>query len=73
MSELGIFLWLTQAPNTSMQISRNKGATKKASKKKKVHEKVFFFFLLFGKKAIFYLKMGAPPKQIISHKSIHWY
>ncbi len=36
MSKLEIFLWLTQAPNTSMQISRNKGATKKASRKIKV-------------------------------------
>ncbi len=56
MSELEIFLWLTQAPNTLMQIFRNKGATKKASRK-----------------AIFYPKMVTPPKQIISHKSVHWY
>ncbi len=33
MSKLKIFLWLTQALNTSMQISRNKRATKKASGK----------------------------------------
>ncbi len=33
MSKLEIFLWFTQAPNTSMQISRNIGATKKASRK----------------------------------------
>ncbi len=33
MSELETFLWLTQVPNTSMQISRNKGATKKTSRK----------------------------------------
>ncbi len=39
MSELEIFLWLTQ----------------------------------FGKKAIFYPKMVAPPKQIISHQCIRWY
>ncbi len=41
MSEMEIFLRLTQAPNTSMKISRNKGATKKASRKI-VHDKVFF-------------------------------
>ncbi len=40
MYELEIFLWLTQAPNTSMQISRNKGATAKASRKM-VHDKAF--------------------------------
>ncbi len=58
MSELEIFLWLTQAPNTSMQISRNKGVTKKVSRKM-VHDKVFL--KLSGKKAIFYPKMVAPP------------
>ncbi len=51
MSELEICLWLTHAPNTSMQISKNKGATKKASKKM-VHGKCFF--KLFGKKDICY-------------------
>ncbi len=40
MSELEICLWLTQAPNTSMHISRNKGDTKKASRKM-VHDKAF--------------------------------
>ncbi len=64
MSELEIFLWLTQAPNTSMQISRNTGATKKAYRKM-VHDR--FFFKRFGKKVIFYPKMVAPIKQIISH------
>ncbi len=43
MSKLEIFLWLTQAQNTSMQKSKNKGATKKASRKM-VHDKAFFFF-----------------------------
>ncbi len=69
MSELEICLWLTQAPNTSMQITRHKGATKNASRKM-VHDKVFF--KLLGKKAIFYPKIVVPPKQIISHKSVHW-
>ncbi len=64
-----IFL-LIQAQNTSMQISRNEGTTNKASRKM-VHDKVFF--KLFGKKTIFYPKMMAPPKRIISHKSVHWY
>ncbi len=40
MSELEIILWLTQAPNTSMQITRNIGATNKCSRKM-VHDKVF--------------------------------
>ncbi len=31
-----------------------------------VHDKICF--KLFGKEAIFYPKMVAPPKQIISHK-----
>ncbi len=41
MSELEIFLWLTQAANTSMQIPRNKEATEKASRKM-VYDKDFF-------------------------------
>ncbi len=69
MSELEIFLRLTHAPNTSMQISRNKGATRKASRKM-IHDS---FFKYFGKNEIIYPKMGAPPKKIISHKSVHWY
>ncbi len=43
MSELEILLWLTQAPNTSMQISRNIGATMTASIKL-AHDKVFLIF-----------------------------
>ncbi len=70
MSELEILLWLTQALNTSMKISRNTGATNKASRKM-VHDNVFL--KLFGKKTIFYPKIVAPPKQIISHKSVYWY
>ncbi len=54
-----------------MQISRNKGDTKKASRKL-VHDKVFFN--TFWQKGHFYPKMVAPPKQIISYKkSVHWY
>ncbi len=33
MTQLKIFLCLTQAPNTAMQICRHKGATKKTSGK----------------------------------------
>ncbi len=40
MTQLKIFLCLTQAPNTAMQIFRSKGATKKASRKT-VYDKVF--------------------------------
>ncbi len=40
MTQLKIFLCITQAPNTAMQICRNKGATKKASRKT-VYDKVF--------------------------------
>ncbi len=57
------------SPNTSMQISRNKGATKKASRKM-VHDKVFNFL---AKRPFFTPKMVAPPKEIISHKFVHWY
>ncbi len=32
-----------------------------------------YFLKLFGKNAIFYPIMVAPPKQIICHKSVHWY
>ncbi len=42
MIQLKIFLSLTQATNTAMQICRNKGATKKASRKT-VYDKVFSF------------------------------
>ncbi len=41
-TQLKIFLCLTQAPNTTMQIYRNKGATKKASRKT-VYDKVLKF------------------------------
>ncbi len=42
MTQLKFFLCLTQAPNTAMQICRNKGATKKASGKT-VYDKVLKF------------------------------
>ncbi len=43
MSRMEICLWLTQAPNSSMEISRNKGATKKVSRKM-VHDNVVLTF-----------------------------
>ncbi len=52
ITQLKIFLSLTQAPNTAVQICRNKGATKKASRKT-VHDKVF---KLLAKKVTFIQK-----------------
>ncbi len=60
---------LTQAPNTAMQICRNKGATKKASRKT-VYDKVF---KVLAKKVTFIKKIVVPLKQSISHKSVHLY
>ncbi len=42
MTELKIFLCLAPAPNTAMQICRNKGARKKASRKR-VYDKFVKF------------------------------
>ncbi len=57
MSQLKDLFWLIQAPNISKHISRNGGATIKASRKigydKKNHQ-------ISGKKAIFAQKMAAP-------------
>ncbi len=49
ITQFKIFLWLTQAPNTVMQICRNKGATKKASRKT-VYDNIF---KVLAKKVIF--------------------
>ncbi len=62
-----IFLCLTQAPNTAMQICRNKGATKKASRKT-VYDKVF---KVLAKKVTFIKNIVVPLKQSISHNSVH--
>ncbi len=68
MTQFKIFLWITQAPNTVMQICRNKGATK-ASRKT-----VMTMFLKFLQKRSFLSKkMVIPLKQSLSHQSIHWY
>ncbi len=69
MTHLKILLFLTQAPNTTMQICRTKGATKKASRKT-VYDKVF---KVLAKKVTFTQKIVVTLKQSISHKSVHWY
>ncbi len=63
MTQLKIFLCLAQAPNTAMQISRSKGATKKASRKT-VYDKVFN---VLAKNVTFIKKIMVPLKQSISH------
>ncbi len=69
MTQLKLFLCLTQAPNTAMQICRNKGATKKDSRKT-IYDKVF---KVLAKKVTFIKKNVVLLKQSISHKSVHWY
>ncbi len=68
MTQLKIILFLAQAPNTAMQICRNKGATKKASRKT-VYDKVF---KVLAKKVTYIKQIVVPLKQSISHKSLHW-
>ncbi len=60
MSQSKDFVWLIQAPNISKHISRNKGATIKASQKT-AQDKGFFLF--WGKKTIFSQKMAAPSQK----------
>ncbi len=66
MTQLKIVLCLTQAPNTAMQIYRNKGATKKAPTKT-------FYGKVLAKKVTFIKNIVVLLKQSISHKSVHWY
>ncbi len=61
--------WLIQAPYISKHISRNGGATIKASRKT-AHEKVFLYW---DKKAIFFQKMAVPSKKSYSPKYVYWY
>ncbi len=68
ITQLKIFLCLTQAPNTAMQICRNKGATKKDSRKTVHHKKI----KVLAEKVTFIQKIVVPLKQSISHKSVHW-
>ncbi len=69
MTQLKICLCLTQAPNTAMQIFRNKGATKKASRKTVMTT----FLKVLAKNVTFIKNIVVPLKQNISHKSVHWY
>ncbi len=69
MTQLKICLCLAQAPNTAMQICRNKGATKKAPRKT-VYDKVF---KVLAKKVTFIKNIVVPLKQSVSHKYVHWY
>ncbi len=63
MSELEILLWLTQAPHTLLEISRNIGATMTASRKL-AHEKVFLIF--FTKRNLFYIKNALQSINVIA-------
>ncbi len=56
MSQSKDFFWVIQAPYISKHISRNGGATIKASRKT-AHDKAFLFL---GKKAIFSQNMVVP-------------
>ncbi len=71
MSQSKDIFWLIQAPNISKHISRNGGATIKASRKT-AHDKGFFFY--FGPKMPFFSqKMAAPSKKSYSPKYVYWY
>ncbi len=61
--------WLIQAPYISKHISKNGGATIKASWKT-AHDKKKIFW---GKKAILFQKMVAPSKKGYSPKYVYWY
>ncbi len=60
ITQLKIFLCLTQAPNTAIQICRNKGATKKASRKT-------VYYKVLAKKVTFIKTIVVTLKQSISH------
>ncbi len=63
------FFWLIQAPYIFKHISRNGGATIKASRKT-AHDKKKLFW---GKKVICFQKMAAPSKKSYSPKYVYWY
>ncbi len=70
MSQSKDVFWLIQAPNISKHISRNGGATIKASRKT-AHVKVFFYF---GAKSPFFLfKKWWDHDKRYSPKSVYWY
>ncbi len=60
---------LIQAPYISKYISRNGGATIKASRKT-AHDKVF---LILGQKGHFFPKNGRTIKNSYSPKYVYWY
>ncbi len=62
------FFWLIQAPYISKHISRNGGATIKASRKT-AHDSFYFG----AKRPIFFQKMAAPSKKRYSPKYVYWY
>ncbi len=62
MSQSKDFVWLIQAPNISKHISRNGGATIKASRKT-AHDKVFF---ILGQKGHFSPKNCGTLKNVIA-------
>ncbi len=64
MSQSKDFFWLIQAPNISKHISRNGGATIKASRKT-AHDNVFF---ILGQKGHFFSKNGGTMKNVIALK-----
>ncbi len=59
MSQAKDYFWLIQAPYISKHISRNGGATIKASRKT-AHDKVFF---ILGQKYNFFPKNGSSIKK----------
>ncbi len=62
MSQSKELFWLIQTPNISKHMSRNGGATIKASRKT-AHDKDF---LILGQKAIFSQKNGGTKKNVIA-------
>ncbi len=69
MSQSKDFFLLIQAPNISKHISRNGGATIKASRKT-AHDKVF---LNFGAKRSFFPQKWWYHEKNHSPKSVYWY
>ncbi len=69
MSQSKDFIWLIQAPYISKHISRNGGATIKASRKT-AHDKVVF---ILGQKSYFFSRNGDTTKKFYSPKYVYWY
>ncbi len=69
MSQSKDFFGLILAPNISKHISRNGGATIKASRKTP-HDTVFF---ILGQKGHFFPNNGGIMKNVIGPKSVYWY